>query len=66
MPMTTLASVWGSVLAGCRSYGNVELAEVAARELEKLGGAADEGVYVQLSNIYLDANRKDDARECES
>ena len=62
MPMTTLASVWGSVLAGCRSYGNVELAEVAARELEKLGGAADEGVYVQLSNIYLDANRKDDAR----
>ncbi|KAG2535429.1 hypothetical protein PVAP13_9NG113900 [Panicum virgatum] len=62
MPMTPLASVWGSVLAGCRSYGNVELAEVAARELEKLGGAADEGVYVQLSNIYLDANRKDDAR----
>ncbi|CAN6309459.1 unnamed protein product [Urochloa humidicola] len=62
MPMPPLASVWGSVLAGCRSYGNVELAEVAARELEKLGGTADEGVYVQLSNIYLDANRKDDAR----
>ncbi|KAF8675437.1 hypothetical protein HU200_047807 [Digitaria exilis] len=62
MPMTPLVSVWGSVLAGCRSYGNVELAEVAARELEKLGGTADEGVYVQLSNIYLDANRKDDAR----
>ncbi|OEL25884.1 putative pentatricopeptide repeat-containing protein [Dichanthelium oligosanthes] len=62
MPMTPLASVWGSVLAGCRSYGNVELAEVAARALEKLGGTADEGVYVQLSNIYLDANRKDDAR----
>ncbi|KAL6843597.1 hypothetical protein ACP4OV_026659 [Aristida adscensionis] len=62
MPMTPLASVWGSVLAGCRSYGNVELAEVAARELEKLGAGADEGVYVQLSNIYLDANRKDDAR----
>jgi pentatricopeptide repeat protein len=62
MPMAPLASVWGSVLAGCRSYGNVELAEVAVRELEKLGGTADEGVYVQLSNIYLDANRKDDAR----
>ncbi|KAK8444219.1 hypothetical protein SEVIR_9G100800v4 [Setaria viridis] len=62
MPMAPLESVWGSVLAGCRSYGNVELAEVAARELEKLGGTADEGVYVQLSNIYLDANRKDDAR----
>ncbi|XP_062212332.1 putative pentatricopeptide repeat-containing protein At3g28640 [Phragmites australis] len=62
MPMTPLASVWGSVLAGCRNCGNVELAEVAARELEKLGGSADEGVYIQLSNIYLDANRKDDAR----
>ncbi|CAL4918891.1 unnamed protein product [Urochloa decumbens] len=62
MPMPPLASVWGSVLAGCRSYGNVELAEVAVWELEKLGGTADEGVYVQLSNIYLDANRKDDAR----
>lgn len=62
MPMAPLASVWGSVLAGCRSHGNVELAEVAARELERLGGSADEGVYVQLSNIYLDANRKDDAR----
>ncbi|XP_062214676.1 putative pentatricopeptide repeat-containing protein At3g28640 [Phragmites australis] len=62
MPMTPLASVWGSVLAGCRSNSNVELAEVAARELEKLGAGPDEGVYVQLSNIYLDANRKDDAR----
>jgi hypothetical protein len=40
----------------------VELAEVAAAELGKLGAGPDEGVYVQLSNIYLDANRKDDAR----
>jgi hypothetical protein len=43
-------------------HGNVELAEVAASELEKLGAGADQGVHVQLSNIYLDANRKDDAR----
>jgi pentatricopeptide repeat protein len=28
IPMAPLASVWGSVLGGCRSYGNVELAEV--------------------------------------
>lgn len=62
MPMKPLESVWGSVLAGCRNYGNVELAEVAAQELERLGAGADEGLYVQLSNIYLDANRKDDAR----
>ncbi|XP_051178485.1 putative pentatricopeptide repeat-containing protein At3g28640 [Lolium perenne] len=62
MPMAPLASVWGSLLAGCRMHGNVELAEVAASELEKLGAGADQGVHVQLSNIYLDANRKDDAR----
>uniref|UniRef100_A0A0D9XLU6 Pentacotripeptide-repeat region of PRORP domain-containing protein n=1 Tax=Leersia perrieri TaxID=77586 RepID=A0A0D9XLU6_9ORYZ len=62
MPMPPLASVWGSVLSGCRMHGNVELAEVAAAELGKLGAGADEGIYVQLSNIYLDANRKDDAR----
>uniref|UniRef100_A0A0D9VYP1 Pentacotripeptide-repeat region of PRORP domain-containing protein n=1 Tax=Leersia perrieri TaxID=77586 RepID=A0A0D9VYP1_9ORYZ len=63
MPMPPLASVWGSVLSGCRMYGNVVLAEVAAAELGKVGAGDDEGVYVQLSNIYLDANRKDDARQ---
>ncbi|XP_020091673.1 putative pentatricopeptide repeat-containing protein At3g28640 [Ananas comosus] len=64
MPMKPKESVWGSVLTGCRTYGNVVLAETAVAELNKLaaGEADDEGVYVQLSNIYLNANRKDDAR----
>ncbi|XP_072972620.1 putative pentatricopeptide repeat-containing protein At3g28640 [Typha angustifolia] len=64
MPMRPLASVWGSLLTGCRFYGNVELAEMAVKELQRfsLGEGDDEGVYVQLSNIYLNANRKDDAR----
>ncbi|WOL11733.1 hypothetical protein Cni_G20497 [Canna indica] len=64
MPMRPLASVWGSMLTGCRIHGNVELAEIAVAELQNLAGGEgdDEGVYVQLSNIYLNANRKEDAR----
>nr|XP_010910203.1 pentatricopeptide repeat-containing protein At3g28660 [Elaeis guineensis] len=64
MPMRPLASVWGSLLTGCRTYGNVELAELAVAELQRIadGNGDDEGVYVQLSNIYLSANRREDAR----
>nr|UPT49267.1 pentatricopeptide repeat protein AaPPR103 [Agave angustifolia] len=64
MPMTPLASVWGSLLTGCRIYGNVELAELAVRELQGLTseGGDDEGVYVQLSNIYMNADKPEEAR----
>ncbi|XP_065030043.1 putative pentatricopeptide repeat-containing protein At3g28640 [Musa acuminata AAA Group] len=64
MPMRPLASVWGSLLTGCRIHGNTELAEVAVAELQSFaaGDGDDEGVYVQLSNIYLNADRKEDAR----
>lgn len=64
MPMRPLASVWGSLLTGCRTYGNVELAELAVSELQRIadGNGDDEGVYVQLSNIYLCADRREEAR----
>lgn len=66
MPMKPLASVWGTLLSGSRIHGNVELAEMAAEELLRLeqdGNAdEDEGVYVQLSNVYLSARRQEDAR----
>ncbi|KAG6525574.1 putative pentatricopeptide repeat-containing protein At3g28640 [Zingiber officinale] len=63
MPMRPLASVWGSLLTGCRIQGNVELAETAVAELQRFteSDGDDEGVYVQLSNIYLNANRKEEA-----
>ncbi|ONK75263.1 uncharacterized protein A4U43_C03F15050 [Asparagus officinalis] len=61
MPIRPLASVWGSLLTGCRLYGNVELAEMAVAELQGLT-EDDEGVYVQLSDIYRDAGRLEDAR----
>lgn len=61
MPMRPLASVWGSLLTGCRLYRNVELAEMAVAELQGLT-EDDEGVYVQLSDVYRDAGRLEDAR----
>ncbi|KAG0458355.1 hypothetical protein HPP92_023512 [Vanilla planifolia] len=64
MPMKPLASVWGSLLTGCRIYSNVELAELAAAELQNIAwkDGDDEGVFVQLSNIYMNANKREDAR----
>ncbi|XP_043723416.1 pentatricopeptide repeat-containing protein At3g28660-like [Telopea speciosissima] len=65
MPMKPVASVWGSLLSGCRSHGNVELAELAVEELLRLNhvdAAKEDGAYVQLSNVYLGARRSDDAR----
>lgn len=65
MPMKALASVWGAFLSGCRMNNNVILAEVAVKELLQLesGNEAEENsAYVQLSNIYLAAQKCDDAR----
>ncbi|KAL5973644.1 hypothetical protein ACLOJK_030298 [Asimina triloba] len=66
MPTKPLASVWGTLLSGSRILRCVELAELAAKELlelERDGGAQeDDGVYVQLSSVYLCARRQEDAR----
>ncbi|KAK8948692.1 putative pentatricopeptide repeat-containing protein [Platanthera zijinensis] len=64
MPMRPLASVWGSLLTGCSIHKNVELGELAVAELQNITGkdGDDEGVFVQMSNIYLSANKREDAR----
>ncbi|KAF7129427.1 hypothetical protein RHSIM_Rhsim10G0031500 [Rhododendron simsii] len=64
MPMKPLASVWGALLSGCRNHNNVDLAEVAVKEIlliEKGDRAEEDGAYVQLSNIYLAAGKCEDA-----
>ncbi|PON59466.1 Tetratricopeptide-like helical domain containing protein [Parasponia andersonii] len=64
MPMKPLASVWGALLSGCRIHNNVDLAELAVKELlllENGDKTGEDGVYVQLSNIYLAAQRREDA-----
>ncbi|XP_027075263.1 putative pentatricopeptide repeat-containing protein At3g28640 [Coffea arabica] len=65
MPMKALASVWGAFLSGCRMNNNVILAELAVKELLQLEGgneAEESSAYVQLSNIYLAAQKCEDAR----
>lgn len=51
MPMEPSRSIWGAILSACRARGNMELAEIALKELLKLE-PEKEGGYVLLSNIY--------------
>ncbi|KAL3346793.1 hypothetical protein AABB24_025300 [Solanum stoloniferum] len=65
MPMKPRASVWGALLSGCRNHNNVNLAELAVKEIllvEDSNEAEEDSAYVQLSNIYLAARQCDDAR----
>ncbi|CAM6084194.1 unnamed protein product [Calypogeia fissa] len=47
---------WGALLGACRTYGHVELGELAANELLKLE-PNDPSAYVLLSNIYAAAGK---------
>ncbi|KAG0562950.1 hypothetical protein KC19_9G185500 [Ceratodon purpureus] len=58
MPLEPNARTWGALLGACRTHGDVELAEHAARELLKLD-PKDASVYVLLSNMYAAAGRWD-------
>ncbi|PSS29159.1 Pentatricopeptide repeat-containing protein [Actinidia chinensis var. chinensis] len=53
MPMQAGASVWGALLAGCRKHRNLEIAEIAARNLFVLE-PENSGNYVLLSNMYAE------------
>ncbi|KAG1354681.1 pentatricopeptide repeat-containing protein [Cocos nucifera] len=56
MPIKPGPSVWGSLLGACGLYGNVEIAERAAKELSVL--EPDGNVWrVALSNVYAVAGR---------
>jgi pentatricopeptide repeat protein len=56
MPFHATASIWGSLLSSCRVYGNLELAEVAAKQLFELE-PNNAGNHILLSNVYA-ANKK--------
>ena len=58
MPVEANAGTWGALLGACRTYGNVELGELAAKEVMKLEPAAA-SPYVLLSNIYAAAGQWD-------
>ncbi|OMO86303.1 hypothetical protein CCACVL1_09650 [Corchorus capsularis] len=50
------ATLWGALLSACRTYGELELAEVAVKELINLE-PWNSGNYVLLSNIYAEEGK---------
>lgn len=56
------ATTWGSLLAACRVYGNVELGETAARHLFEID-PTDSGNYVLLANTYASNDKWERAEE---
>lgn len=59
MPFEATPSMWGSLLASCKVYGNVDLAEVAAKYLFEIE-PNNAGNHVLLSNVYASRRRWED------
>jgi hypothetical protein len=51
MPMRPSRSIWGSILNASLAGQNIEVAEIASKELLRLD-PAEEGGYVLLSNLH--------------
>lgn len=62
MPIDPSPSAWGSLLAGCRVYKNVELGKISAYKLFEIE-PNNPGNYVLLSNILVTAKLWNDASE---
>nr|VDD47818.1 unnamed protein product [Brassica oleracea] len=56
MPMKPSKFLWASVLGGCSTHGNVDLAEEAARELFEIE-PENPATYVTMANIYAAAGK---------
>lgn len=56
MPMNPTAALWGALLSACRTHGDREVAEIAAKELVRLE-PWNSGNYVLLSNIYAEEGK---------
>ncbi|KAF8042121.1 hypothetical protein BT93_A0661 [Corymbia citriodora subsp. variegata] len=64
MPMPSNDVVWGSLLAACRTYRDVEMGERVVQKLLELNPGKG-GYYVLLRDIYIAAGRMDEANEME-
>ncbi|KAM0985101.1 hypothetical protein ACFX13_012635 [Malus domestica] len=56
MPMKADVVIWGTLLAACRTHGNLEIGEMAAKSLTRLQPSHGP-VRVLLSNLYADAGK---------
>ncbi|XP_047323495.1 pentatricopeptide repeat-containing protein At4g37170 [Impatiens glandulifera] len=56
MPMKPDKFLWASLLSGCRTHGNLQLAKRAAEELLELE-PENGATYVTLSNLYASAGK---------
>lgn len=59
MPMFPDVVLWQSLLGACKTYGNVEMAEIASRKLVEMGSKSC-GDFVLLSNVYAARERWND------
>ncbi|CAL1396958.1 unnamed protein product [Linum trigynum] len=60
MPMEADVVIWGTLLAACRTHGNVDVGEWAAGNLARLEPSHGAS-RVLLSNLYADAGKWEDA-----
>ncbi|XP_065875862.1 putative pentatricopeptide repeat-containing protein At1g03510 [Euphorbia lathyris] len=60
MPVKVNAGAWGALLGGCRTYGEVELAEVAGRALVEIE-PDNPANYVLLARTYAGVGRHEEA-----
>ncbi|PKA54471.1 Putative pentatricopeptide repeat-containing protein [Apostasia shenzhenica] len=60
MPVRATATAWGALLGACRKYGEVKLAEIAARELFEIE-PENTGNFLLLANTYAAAGRFEEA-----
>ncbi|KAE8100346.1 hypothetical protein FH972_018253 [Carpinus fangiana] len=59
MPMFPDVVLWQSLLGASKTYGNVEMAEIASRKLVEMGSNSC-GDFVLLSNVYAARERWND------
>lgn len=62
MPIEPDATIWGSLLCGCRIYHDVELAEEVAEHVFELE-PENTGYYVLLANIYAEAEKWEEVKK---
>lgn len=62
MPMKATPKAWGALLAACRNYGEVELAEIASQALFEIE-PENSGNFLLLANSYAGAGRYEEAEK---